>query len=219
MTTLLIAGATGLVGGRALVLALADRRIDHVVAPTRRALAGHPKLRNPVVDFDRLPTDADWWSVDAAICALGTTRAAAGSADAFRRVDHDFVLDVAERVREHGATRFALVSSMGADALSRFLYTRTKGEVEDAVRRLCFASLTIARPGLLGGDREEFRPTERAAQILFRAAAPLLPARLRISPAEVVARALVEAVVAVRPGETIIEAAEFARAGARNRRN
>src|SRR3546814_16958477 len=36
MTTLLIAGATGLVGGHALKLALADERVDHVIALTRR---------------------------------------------------------------------------------------------------------------------------------------------------------------------------------------
>lgn len=210
MITLLVAGATGLVGGRAMALALRDVRVDRVVAPTRRPLATHAKLCNPVVDFDRPLDDAQWWRVDAAISALGTTRAAAGSAQAFRRVDLDLVLGIARRVREHGATRFGLVSSMGADAGSRFLYTRTKGEVEEALRRLDFPSLVILRPGLLGGDRDGARPIERAAGVLFRVAAPILPRAWHISPADVVARVLVEAAIVGRPGEEIIAADRLA---------
>ena len=218
MTSLLIAGATGLVGGKALALALEDARIDRVVAPTRRPLAAHSKLHNPIVDFDQLSMEADWWAVDGAICALGTTRATAGSAHEFRRIDHDLVLSIAARVREHGATRFGLVSSMGADARSRFLYTRTKGEVEDAVRRLRFSSLTIVRPGLLGGNRNEFRAMERIAQVLFRIAAPLLPRGVRISSAAEVGRLLVEAAVAGRAGEELIESGQLADGAASRRR-
>ena len=46
MTKLLLAGATGLVGGEALALSLADERVTQVVAPTRRPLPPHPKLLN-----------------------------------------------------------------------------------------------------------------------------------------------------------------------------
>lgn len=210
MTSLMITGATGLVGRQALALALDDRRVDRVVAPTRRPLAAHTKLDNPIVDFARLPEAAGWWSVDGAICALGTTRAAAGSAEAFRLVDFDHALNVARLVREHGATRFGLISSMGADPASRFLYTRTKGELEVAVRRLAFPSLTIVRPGLLGGERDEFRATERIAAAVLRVAAPLLPPAWRISPAAAVASVLVEAAVAGAPGITVVEAARLA---------
>ncbi|MFZ3485518.1 hypothetical protein [Sphingomonas sp. 3-13AW] len=69
MSTLLIAGATGLVGRHALALALADKRIDHVVALTRRPIAPHPKQRNVVADFAHLPTDAVWWNVNGVISA------------------------------------------------------------------------------------------------------------------------------------------------------
>src|SRR3546814_15221793 len=75
MTTLLIAGATGLVGGLALKLALADERVDHVIALTRRPITPHAKQRNVVIDFADLPVQATWWSVDGVVSALGTTRA------------------------------------------------------------------------------------------------------------------------------------------------
>lgn len=93
---LLLAGATGLVGSHVLALALADARVGAVVAPVRRDLPGHPKLRSPRVDFARLPEDAAWWQADAAICALGTTMRVAGSQEAFREVDHAYPLAIAE---------------------------------------------------------------------------------------------------------------------------
>ena len=85
MTTLLILGATGLVGARLLAQALDDRRFERITAPTRRPLAPRERLVNPVVDFEQLPGDATWWQADAVVCALGTTLAQAGSRDAFRR--------------------------------------------------------------------------------------------------------------------------------------
>ena len=72
MSRLLILGATGLVGQQVLAQALADPSVVQVVAPTRRSLAPHPKLLNPIVDFKALP-QADWWAADAVVCCLGTT--------------------------------------------------------------------------------------------------------------------------------------------------
>lgn len=215
MTKVLLAGATGLVGATALQLLLADGRVSRIVAPTRRALPPHPKLLNPIVDSETLPRDADWWSVDSAICALGTTRARAGSAAAFRAIDHDYALAVATRVRDAGAARFALTSSVGASARSRFLYTRTKGELEEAIGRLDFPSLTILRPGLIGGDRVEKRPVEMIASALLRLAGPILPASARISPAPTIAALLVDAALRGMPGRHIVDSATIARAADR----
>jgi uncharacterized protein YbjT (DUF2867 family) len=200
MTTILLAGATGMVGAATLALLLADERVDHVVAPTRRPIPPHAKLRNPIMTSDDLDPDAPWWTVDGAISALGTTRAKAGSAAAFRAIDHDYALAVAGQVRARGATRFALTSSMGADARSRFLYPRTKGELEQAVERLGFRSLTLVRPGFLGGDRTEHRPLESVLGSLLRIAGPALPPAARISPAATVAALLVEAALNGAPG-------------------
>jgi hypothetical protein len=53
-----LVGATGLVGQSALTQALADPRVSRVVALTRRPLPPHPKLENPVINFDNDPTEA-----------------------------------------------------------------------------------------------------------------------------------------------------------------
>jgi uncharacterized protein YbjT (DUF2867 family) len=139
------------------------------------------------------------------ICTLGTTIRKAGSQDAFRRVDHDYPLAVARFARQHGVQAFALNSATGADPGSRFFYNRVKGEVEEALRGLGFPSLTIVRPALIGGDREEFRPAEFMAMRVLRLAGPLLPPRYRIVPHERIARVLLEAAVTAPREEYIIE--------------
>ncbi len=77
---LLLLGATGLVGSTALKQALAEDAISEVVAPTRRPLAPQNKLVNPVnLRLEELAPRVKSWSVDAVVCALGTTKAKAGS--------------------------------------------------------------------------------------------------------------------------------------------
>ena len=204
LKTLLLAGATGLVGQHVLRLALADPRVAGVVAPTRRALTAHAKLINPVVDFDHLPPDADWWTADAVVCALGTTMAQAGSKLAFRRIDFELPLQVAKLALMHGATSYALNSALGADAASRVFYSRTKGELEQALRAMRFPSLTLIRPGLMDGDRQESRPLERMGIWVSKALAPLLPRRYRVVPAQRVAHHLLESALAGEAGVKVV---------------
>lgn len=201
-------GATGLVGQAVLPRLLASEAVSRVVAPTRRPIGmHHPKLDNPVVAFDALPADAEWWAVDAVVCTLGTTRAAAGSREAFRRVDHDYPLAVARLALQHGAHAFVLTSATGADARSAVFYSRVKGELEEALATLGYPSLTLVRPGLIDGARDAPRPAEAAALGVMRVVRPLLPMAWRPSRAPRIAEALVAATLAPTPGRTVIGAA------------
>lgn len=204
MTTVLLVGATGLVGRSVLQLALADTRVARVVAPTRRALPIHPKLFNPLIDFEQLPEDADWWAVDAVICTLGTTIKVAGSQAAFYRVDHDLPLQVGQLALRHGAKAYALNSALGADPASRVFYSRTKGELERDLAALGFASLTFVRPGLIGGDRQAARPAEHAAVKVSQWLRPLLPPRYRVVPAGRIAHHLLASALAGAPGTHVL---------------
>jgi len=210
MKTLLLVGASGLVGQSVLRQALDHPDVAKLVAPTRRPLPPHPKLENPLVDFDALPADAAWWAVEGVICTLGTTIKKAGSQPAFRKVDHDYPLAVAAQARRHGAVAYALTSSVGADAGSRTFYLRTKGETERALAALGFPSLTIVRPSFIGGERAERRTFEALGLRLFAAIAPLLPRRYRIVAAGDIARTLLEATLAARPGTHFIESEAIA---------
>jgi len=204
MKTVMVAGATGLVGSHVLRQALADPRVSQVVAPTRRALPTNPRLINPVVDFERLPEQADWWGVNAVVCTLGTTIATAGSRAAFYRVDHDLPLRVGELALRHGAQAYAFNSALGADVRSRVFYSRTKGEVERDLLALGYPSLTLVRPGLIGGERLEHRPREQLFVRATQALGPVLPRRWRVVQAEAIARTLLEAALAAAPGVRVV---------------
>lgn len=205
MTTLLVVGATGLVGQSVLQQALANPRIARVIAPSRRPLPAHARLHNPVVDFEHLPGDADWWATDAVICTLGTTIRTAGSQAAFRKVDYDYPLSVARLALQHGATTYALTSASGANPTSRIFYSRTKGELERDLAALGYASLAFVRPGLLGGERAEQRTAERLGAQVLGVIGPLLPRRYRVVPAESVAAALLRCVLEPKPGVQVLE--------------
>lgn len=178
----LLAGATGLVGKHVLQQLLADARCTGVVAITRRPLTQiHPKLRNQVIDFERL----DSWTaphMEAAICALGSTMKQAGSREAFYGIDHDYPMAIARAACAQGTSVFVLNSAAGANADSRIFYNRVKGELERDLRAVGFPSLTFVRPGLIGGEREERRTGEHLGSLVLGALGPLLPRRLRINP-------------------------------------
>ncbi len=211
----LIAGATGLVGGRCLDLLLADEAYHAVVSLGRRPLPrAHPKLTHHVVDFEHLDAHAGVIEGQDVFCCLGTTMRKAGSKEAFRRVDYDHPLALARQALERGAKQCLLVSALGASPRSPFFYNRVKGEVEQAVSALPFVGVYLFRPSLLTGERQEDRPGERRAEAVTNALSFLLRGPLRKyrpTPARVVAAAMIAAAKA-RPGGVRVYEPEAMRA-------
>jgi uncharacterized protein YbjT (DUF2867 family) len=207
----LLAGATGLVG-RALLPLLLERHaaVHLLLRRDAHRLPQDPKLQRHVVDFAQMPALPP---LDDGYCCLGTTIVAAGSPEAFRAVDFDAVLATARAAHAAGATRFGVVSALGADPASTIFYNRVKGEMEAALRTLGFRTLVIARPSLLIGDRAALgqapRRAEQWAQRWLQPVAALIPARWRPIAAETVARGLLRAVNESRPGTRIVESAEL----------
>ena len=195
--TVLIAGATGLVGREILQGLLADESVVAVHSLGRRDLPiQHPKLTQHRVDYSKaLPTLP---GVGEAFVALGTTIKVAGSQEAFRAVDYDAVLAVARAAKAAGATRLGVVTAMGADKGSAIFYNRVKGETEEALTALGFDTLVIARPSFLAGNREALgqplRGGEKLAMNVSRILAPLIPDNYKSIPASSVAKALLAAV-------------------------
>jgi uncharacterized protein YbjT (DUF2867 family) len=204
VTSILLAGATGLVGGHALSALLAHPGVSRVHVLSRRPIPrAHPKLEVHEVDFSRSEAWEAPERIAVAASCLGTTIRKAGSQAAFRAVDEGAVLALAEAARRAGAHRFVSVSAIGASATARVFYSRVKGEVEDALAARTgsggFASMVLLQPSLLTGDRREFRPGEALADWLSRPIAPLMTGWLgdyRPIPAQTVARALVSVVTA-----------------------
>lgn len=206
----LVAGATGLVGRELLATILADDTYVAVHSVGRRALATtHPKLTSHVLDFAVLPALP---AVDDVFIALGTTIKIAGSQPAFRAVDFDAVLAVATAARASGASRLGVVSAMGASDKSRIFYNRVKGEMENAVSRLGFDSVVIARPSMLVGNRDSLGQAERSGEklaLIFMRFEALIPANYRAIEAVRVACALVNAVKTAEKGTRILLSSEM----------
>lgn len=206
--SVLVIGATGLVGSECVRLLTVDPTCSRIVALTRRALSGLPvssKLEAAVVDFDHLERHSDLFAVDQIICALGTTRRKTPSPDVYRKIDYGYALEAAKEGLAHGATHYLVVTAVGANSKSRVFYNRLKGELEDALSLLNYRSLTIARPSVLIGDRIEPRLSEKIAWKLSF----LTPRRYKPVPAANVAKTLVNAARDDLPGLRIIQNEEM----------
>jgi uncharacterized protein YbjT (DUF2867 family) len=213
--TVLLAGATGLVGRELLAGLLADDTVAAVHSVGRRELPlSHPKLTQHRVDFSKaLPALP---RVGEAFVALGTTIKVAGSQEAFRAVDHDAVIAVAKAAKAAGAARLGLVSAMGADKGSAIFYNRVKGETEEALAALGFDTLVIARPSFLAGDREKLgqpvRGGEGLALKISRVLAPLIPDNFKSIDVKLVAHALLDGVPRLS-GHHVLLSGEMRKAG------
>jgi uncharacterized protein YbjT (DUF2867 family) len=198
MNTVVIAGASGVVGAHVLHHLLRREEVGRVIAVGRRLLPlQHEKLVSKVVDLKNITAIAAEIPVGitVAFCCLGTTIKQARSRDAFRAVDYGAVLALGQAALERGARRFLLVSAIGANAKSANIYQRTKGEAEEALARLGYAQLTILRPSLIDdeGTRRDYRAGERWLLPLARVVFAVAGRTRRYAPisADVIARAMV----------------------------
>jgi uncharacterized protein YbjT (DUF2867 family) len=212
----LLAGATGLVGSALLPMLCDSPSYSEVHALVRRSVAGlaaHAKARVHTVDFARLPQDLP--AVDDVYIALGTTIKVAGSREAFRQVDHDFVVNTARAARAGGATRLAVVSALGADAKARIFYNRVKGEMQASIATLGFESVTIAQPSLLLGDRAALGQPARTGEVwaerLLTPIRRLVPKGVRPIRARDVAAAMIAATLAGKPGINVLSSGAMQR--------
>lgn len=211
--TVLIAGASGLVGREVLNGLLADDTVTTIHSLGRRELSlTHPKLIQHRLDFSKaLPALP---SVSEAFIALGTTIKVAGSQEAFRAVDFDAVVAVAKAAKAAGAKRLGVVSAMGASKTSPIFYNRVKGEMEEALSSLGFETLVIARPSFLAGDREALgqplRSGEKLALNVSRWLSPLIPSNYASVRAKSVAQALLRNVPGTQ-GQRVMLSGELRR--------
>ena len=205
---ILLAGATGLTGELLLDRLLNEPTVERVLAPSRKPLADHPHLENPVGDpAVFLPQLSG--PVDVAFCCLGTTIKQAGSEEAFRAVDHDMVVAFAKRAREMGARHLIVISAIGADPESSIFYNRVKGEMEQSLRAQDWPQLSIARPSLLIGERLEERPAEKIAGLFSK----LIPGKYHGIEACELARALWRLALEDQQGVRVIESDELRKLG------
>jgi uncharacterized protein YbjT (DUF2867 family) len=190
MKTALLAGGTGLIGSQLLEMLLESERYGQVIALTRRDLPIHPKLVQVKTGLDELDSNMADLKADDVFCCLGTTMSKAGSKDNFYKVDFEYPCKLATNSLASGAKQFLLVSALGADKASSIYYNKVKGEIETAVTAMGFGTLHIFRPSLLLGPRQEKRPGEDTAKLLYKLFGFLIPAKYQAIDAVKVARAM-----------------------------
>jgi uncharacterized protein YbjT (DUF2867 family) len=206
--TAILVGASGLIG-KSLQTKLSSK-FEKLWAISRKPMMTLPKnIENLVFDFDGHWQPDSLPACDALFCALGTTIKTAGSQEAFRKVDFDYVLKSAKAAKVAGATSMAVVSALGASSSSTVFYNRTKGEMEEALKALGFSKLLIVRPSFLSGDRQSLgqasRPGEAIALAFASAFKPIIPRKYRSISADAVASCMVERLDAMTSSVEIIE--------------
>lgn len=188
--TILLAGATGLIGSTFLNL-LKNGDSFEIIALTRRdipSLKEIPHIKQEIVDFNNLKKYKQALSGESLVCALGTTIKKAGSQENFRHVDYQLSLEIAKYALENGCENLILISAIGADPNSKIFYNKVKGELERDIRKLSFGSIHVLRPSLLLGNRQEFRLGEEIGKIFSKPVGFLLPAKYRPIRAVTVAK-------------------------------
>lgn len=203
---ILLLGGSGLVG-RAVIAQAVGREDLRLVALARREIPLPKGARMEVL----LAQPKGWndaikaIAADHVICALGTTQKKQdGDQEAFRAVDHDLVLTLAEQAKLAGARSFSVISSVGASPQSANFYLTTKGEMEKSLSKLRYSRLDVFRPGLLKGAREQ---DPRLMETLGKLASPLVDLFLnaekrkyRSIAASIVAAAALQSALEKTPG-------------------
>ncbi|PHR46410.1 MAG: segregation protein B [Fluviicola sp.] len=194
-------GATGLIGGHILNTLQKDPAFDEIKVIVRRPLAiDDPKVKVVEIDFeDKAQFEGAMKGSDAVFSAIGTTqKKVKGDKEAYRKIDYDITLNAAKFSLKHGCKQFLVVSSIGADSSKSNFYLKLKGEVEDDLTALVeepdgFESVSIFRPSLLLGDRNETRIAENIGQFFAKGLSFLFPKDYKPIKGKEVAQAMVEA--------------------------
>ena len=163
----MVVGSTGLVG-KSVVNHLIERGIAVLALVRNDAESDNSLLNYYKIDFDDLHLPEETFSdiKDIFIC-LGTTIKKAGSKEAFQKVDITYCHKIAKQAQARGVKHISIVTSLGSDSNSANFYLKSKGMIEDKITNIDFDSISIHRPGLLIGARNEMRLGEFIGQKIF----------------------------------------------------
>jgi uncharacterized protein YbjT (DUF2867 family) len=163
-------GATGLVGKELINELLNNANFTKIVAVARRPVS----IKNPkfeyihLAGFSQIADLKEKLKADVYFCAIGTTIKKAGSQAAFKEVDLKIPVKIAQLAQALSVPSLVIVSSIGANKASSNFYLRTKGEMEESVRKTYTGNLKFVRPSLLMGHRDEFRFGEKSAIVSMK---------------------------------------------------
>tara|TARA_A100001015_G_scaffold184800_1_gene205658 strand:- start:288 stop:938 length:651 start_codon:yes stop_codon:yes gene_type:complete len=159
----LVIGATGATGRELVNLLINDEEFDQVSIFVRKAPElDHEKLKTYLIDFNEIEKHKDLIKGDVLFSALGTTKKDAGGKKEQYLVDYTYQHEFARIAAINGVYNYSLVSSIGANAKSSFFYPKTKGALEEAVKKLNFRKIDIFQPPMLIRQPDLMRVGEKS---------------------------------------------------------
>jgi len=151
--SVIITGATGMVGEGVLLECLADARVERVLVINRKPLGvTHPKLEEIVhADFfDLSAIQSRLAGYDACFFCLGVSSVGMGEAD-YTRVTQELTLEFGRALaRLNPNLAFCYVSGKSTDSTAhgKVMWARVKGRTENELLRL-FPRGVMFRPGMM----------------------------------------------------------------------
>lgn len=195
--TIIVTGATGLIGAEVLRQAIANNSIDEVIALGRT----EPEIKDPKIkavlhkDFKDYQPAAEYFKkANALIWCLGISQTQV-SKKKYKEITFDYTKACSDFCKAvNPSIRFVFVSGDGADRTekSNTLFKRMKGKAENALIQSGLPKVIIARP-----DAVRPRHKNKKAPFLYKLVYPLFPLVERFAPhkiiwSDVLARALLK---------------------------
>ncbi len=167
--TAIILGATGLTGSHLLDMLLDDDAYEKVKVFTRTSTGKqHPKLEEILCDVLKLQQYEDRFIADEIFCCIGTTKAKTPDKKLYHAIDFGIPVVASILAEKNNVTTFSVISAIGAHKNSRIFYSRTKGEMEEAVLQSNIPNILIYRPSLIFGKRKEKRWVEGISLVFMK---------------------------------------------------
>jgi len=154
--TSLIAGSTGFLGSKILNFLYKEDQKIYCLSRSKSEI-NSINIEDIIIDFDTI-NNLSLPKIDHVYLCLGYELRAwelismpERKKDPFYKVDYEYTLNIAKKAEEVGATSISLVSAVGANKNSESFYLKTKGDLEEEIKKLKFETINIFQPGHLAG--------------------------------------------------------------------
>jgi nucleoside-diphosphate-sugar epimerase len=218
-TRTLLIGASGLVGNE-IFECISKENQDIFLLSRRTSDKDQNKFKEIITEFDDLD-EINLPRIDHVYIAIGKKLGSGellyiskSDRDNFIRVDCEYVLKIAKKAFDNGARSIAIVSAIGADKNSYNLYLKTKGNMENLIKKIGYSKTIFAQPSHLLGKRvnESFKLDVSIIELGGKIFSPLMLgpfSNFKFVEARDVAKAMVQKMNDDSSGLTILRYKDF----------
>jgi len=180
MKTALIFGSSGLIGSYLLDLIVNDNNYSKIRLFVRsEPVNTSSKIEIIKTDFNNLENHKDSIAGDVCFFCIGTTKKNTPDKNEYINIEYNLPVEVAKIAKSNSVNNFIYVSSIGANTNASGLYLRNKGQAEEELKKLNFSKLSIMRPSILLGNRQENRVGEKIGIFLMKTLSPLFLGKMK----------------------------------------